>query len=132
VIDAATFRRFLEDNTPSKRPGDGPVQRRHDQQYVQRSGLVYLLRHVFLLTTSLTNSERLMLARLLSAAEVQNQPQRWAERFEALADEQASEDLKQILSLASDACAVVQYEQPGDIATATDGNGDDNGEEIAA
>lgn len=128
------FRRFMRDIKPSRYEGDGPVEKRCDQQYMQRVGMVELLRLALLMNSGLTTTQQLKVADRLSAPEVFSQPQRWAERFECMAEEErGSEPLQQVWALASDVCALVRVgEMAGDHATATDGNGDVSFDEDAA
>lgn len=125
------FERFISDVTPSANPDGFKLSLLARQQYVLRTGLVYLLDYA-MSEYGLTNPQKLRLARDLSNPEVECNPQRWAALFEEKADAITVVPLALAYRLAGDLCAKVSPVPQGDSATATDGNGDVNMDSEAA
>lgn len=126
MIDTNEFWRFMKGSAPSApNPADLPEykrrERRQNQAYMQRLGLAWLLGKVTQIDSGFSASEQLMIAARLSAVEVQTNPQRWAEMFEAMADETANTEMKAVLSLASDCCAIVKADIEADEPLTQDG-----------
>lgn len=126
------FERYIRDVTPSAQPDGFKLSLLSRQQYVLRTGLVYLLDYA-MSEYGLTNPQKLRLAQDLSNPEVETNPQRWAAKFEEKADAITVVPLALAYRLAGDLCARVSPAPQGDSATATDGNGDVNlDNEVAA
>lgn len=115
MINVDTFRRFMREIAPGPHEIPAPEQKRIDQQYMQRVGLAELILRAGLADSQLTANQKLLVAAKLSAPEVQTLPQRWADRFEEMAEnERGSSTLQQIWALASDVCSIVTWENAAD------------------
>lgn len=127
TMTAEKFTRYVRDVAPS---GDAPMTRLARKQYVLRCGLLYLIDYVAS-DFAIANPQRLRVIRDLSNPEVEAQPQRWAEQFEGKAEEAKLPGVALYYRLAGDLCAMFTAAPTGDMATATDGNGDVQFDEVA-
>lgn len=133
AMTAEKFRMFVNDVKPSKMvEGSIPMSKVERQRYVLRCGLLYLIDYAAS-ESGLGNSLKLRVIRDLANPEVESQPQRWAEQFEEKSEEakRAHTSLGLYYALAGDLCATCAVEPQGDNATATDGNGDVQLDEVA-
>lgn len=121
-ITAEKFERFVRDITPDANPDGFPLSKLFRQQYVLRTGLVYLIDYA-MSDYGLTNPQKLRIARDLSNPEVETMAAKYADLFKEKADA-APGSLALFYRLAGDLCAKVTPQPQGDYATATDGNGD--------
>lgn len=125
------FYRFMDGVWPRAQADGIPSPLLGRQQYTQRACLVWIIQHA-MGDYAITSPQKLRVARDLSHPEAETQPQRWAALFLEKAHElRALPKLARFYLLAADACELVTKVPDGDSATATDGNGDVQFDEVA-